>query len=217
MAKASQDDERSRLEHVLEEIRCREVHERKRQETADTKLIGTLAILPIIMGLSTTAYFEMLPYAARFGAFGSCAALTFVVAIFCFVVAVVLAVVGLWPTRGTYSVVGLATIKRYLNTGTYHEQLRHMINERADAVRSDGNVNAGKLGMYMAAQKWILAGVAALAALAAGWLIALIVCPTNFISNPAEQVLMGQPPASVTVVDTPARALRSTPIASPRK
>lgn len=192
----SDDDERKRLEHVLEEIALREAHEKSRQSTSDSKLTSALAILPIIVGLSTTAYFEMLPHAARFGPFGFFAAFAFFVAILCFFVAALYAITGLWPNRGQYSVVALGTIRKYLDDGTYHKQLRHMISERAQAVKADGAINAEKLGHYMTAQKWIVAGLGVLALLSFGWFVALMVSPSSFIDATAKVSASGSPSPS---------------------
>lgn len=176
-------DERERLEHVLEEIALRESHEKGRQSTADSKLSGALAILPIIVGLSTTAFFEMLPHAAKVGAFGFFAAFAFFGAILCFFVAALFAISGLWPNKGQYSVVTLGAIRNYVDAGTYHEQLRHMISERAQAVKADGTINADKLGHYMTAQKWIVAGLGILTLLTFAWFIALMIAPQSFITD----------------------------------
>jgi len=162
-------DRIKRLEHIVEELKLRESHEDGRQNTADTKLTGTLAFLPIIVGLATTAFFEMLPLAAKRGQFGVIATFGFLTAVVLFLIAAGCALNGLWPTRNRYTVPGLRTILRFQQEGTYEEQLVKMIDERSDSLRKNGAVNVRKLNLYMLSQRWLLCGLCILTLFAFLW------------------------------------------------
>lgn len=188
-------DQTKRLEHVLAEIEIRESHERGRQASADSKLAGALAVVPIVVGLASTAFFEMLPRGASLGRPGIAAVFVFVLAIIAFVVAACLAANGLWPNNNGYSVVTLRDILRFGEEGTYEGQLRFMISERAAALKLDAKVNERKLGRYMSAQLWILAGLGILTLLALFWAGALVVKPSVFA--PSEHAQQSSPHAQV--------------------
>jgi hypothetical protein len=179
----TQTDEVKRLEHVIQEIEIRESQEHARQSGTDGKLSGALAILPIIVGLATTAFFEMLPHAAKLGLIGTIATVGFVAAVVCFLTAALIAINGLWPRKNTYGAVGLRTILQFANSRTYTEQLKTMISERAEVVRNDAKVNERKLGRYMTAQQWTIAGLCVLVVLAMLWTAALIMFPSDFVAQ----------------------------------
>lgn len=162
-------DRIKRLEHIVEELKLRESHEDGRQNTADTKLTGTLAFLPIIVGLATTAFFEMLPLAAKTGQFGVMATFGFLIAVVLFLIAAGCAINGLWPTRNRYTVPGLRTILKFQHEGTYEQQLAKMIDERSDGLRSNGAVNVRKLNLYMLSQRWLFGGLCLLTLFAFLW------------------------------------------------
>jgi sterol desaturase/sphingolipid hydroxylase (fatty acid hydroxylase superfamily) len=177
-----------RLEHVLEQLKQREEHEVNRQSTADSKLTGALAIIPIIVGLVTTSFFEMLPHAARLGLFGTVVTFCFFIAIVCFLIAAAISINGLWPNNNPYHVVALRDILKYREQGTYREQLLEMSGERGAAVRANREVNNVKLGRYMDAQKWIVAGLALLTLLAFAWALALAIAPSAFLESAAKPI-----------------------------
>lgn len=184
------DDETKRLEHVLAEIAIREAHEDGRQRTADTKLTSALAVLPLIVTLSTTAFFTMLPYALRLDCLGKLLIFVFLCAIWCFMWSAYTAISGLWPARGTYSVVGLRTIENFVDEHTYADMLRTMIREHADTVRKDVDVNGKKLGLYAEAAAWMLRGLFALA------LIVLVFALVAFVES---SILLNVTPPPIPV------------------
>jgi hypothetical protein len=173
-------EERLKLEHVLAEIGLREEHEDERTRTANAKLTSILAVLPIVIALATSAFFELLPIAAKLGCSGKVFAAAFLlpIAIFCY--AAIVAIGGLDPHKAAYSVVGMGVIRKYTGTGSYEDLLKKMIQERGDAVKLDGDINGWKFGVYRRAASAIVAGLVAIVAVAILFLIAFFFRPTAF-------------------------------------
>jgi hypothetical protein len=142
------DDLIKRLEKISDEIKIRDDDESARQRTADSKLTSALAVLPIILALSTTAFVQLLPYAARLGGFGSLLMVAFVAAIVLFVAAAIKAIIGLWPMRAKYAAIGMRTVSAFGDMGRYPDLLRVLVEERRKVVRNNSTVNSSKLGDY---------------------------------------------------------------------
>jgi len=187
-------DSEKKLELALAELRRREDHEDDREKTANSKLTSTLVALPIIISLSTTAFFTLLIYAVRFGWVGAFATLLFVGAVTGFMAAAIMAIIGLWPMRAKYRFIGLRTIARFPEDKTYEQFVQTLIAERVEAVRENGRVNAEKLGMYALSSTSMVAGLGLLAIVVIIFAIAGFTSPDR-LQSPGV-VSSGSPSAS---------------------
>ena len=174
------EEERRKLEHVLSEIALREQHEDERTRTANAKLTSSLAVLPIIVTLATSGFFVALPIVANLGIAGKALAAFILVPIVFFCGAGVIAIRGLDPLKGRYSVVGMGTIRRFVSSGSYYELLRKMIAERGDAVKADDKINGWKLGVYRSAATATVYGLVSLVLVAVFYLGAFFLKPEAF-------------------------------------
>jgi hypothetical protein len=179
----SEDDQVRRLERIADEIKIRDDDESARQKTADSKLTSALAVLPIIIALSTSAFIQLLPYAARIGCLGVILMLLFFAAIVLFVVAAIKAIIGLWPMRAKYAAIGMRTLSAFADAGTYPELLRKIIAERKDVVRNNSAVNSAKLGDYANAALLTVIGLILITFIVLAFVLAFATAPERLLKD----------------------------------
>jgi membrane protein implicated in regulation of membrane protease activity len=203
------DPENKKLLLSFEELRRREDHENDREKTANSKLTTSLVALPIIISLSTTAFFVLLTNAVRFGIVGFFATTLFILALAAFMAAATMSIVGLWPMRSKYHFIGLRTIVRFPQDKSHEEFLEKLILERADVVKGNGRVNADKLGWYANSSALMVIGLGLLAVVVIIFAIGAFVAPDRLLGSTVVQPPVAITSAQPTTVPyaAPARAL----------
>jgi len=177
------DDPIRRLELIAAELKVRDDNERDRKDTADSKLASALAALPIVITLSTAAFLPLLPYANRLGCFGTALVFGFLAAIVFFVIAVIYAIIGLWPMRAKYAAISMGPLKKFADSGTYESLLRMVIEERSKLVKVNGVINGEKLGLYANAALCTVIGLIVLTLVVLSLAITFAVAPVTLLKE----------------------------------
>jgi hypothetical protein len=120
------------------------------------------------------------------GCFGTVLVFGFLAAIILFVTAVIYAIVGLWPMRAPYAVIGMGPLKRFADVGTYESLLRMVIAERSELVKVNGKINGNKLGLYANAALYTVIGLIVLTVVILSLAIAFAVAPQTLLKADAQ-------------------------------
>lgn len=172
----------SKLHIALDELRRRNAHEDDREKTANSKLSSSLVALPIIISLSTTAFFTLLTYAVRFSWFGGVIVSLFIAAIVCFFIASIIAISGLWPRSARYSAASLKVIVQTPKDHSQIEYMRRLLAELSDVVRANGIINARKLGQYADSSVWMVVGLGLLVLIVVLFAVIGFVMPSKLLA-----------------------------------
>lgn len=172
------------LETILTQIERRDDEEDARQETADSKLTSALAVTPIIIALSTTAFFGFIQYAGRFGNFAALFVFLFVLAIISFLGAAASAICGLLPQSAQYSTIGLKTLTSFMGSSDRDELLRRIISERIKCVLLNKAVNGRKLGLYTQSSILSAIGLTLLSIVVIATTVGISLEPKRFLPAP---------------------------------
>jgi hypothetical protein len=120
------------------------------------------------------------------GCFGTILVFGFLAAIILFVTAVIYAIVGLWPMRAPYAVIGMGPLKRFADSGSYETLLRTVIAERIELVKANGKINGNKLGLYASAALFTVIGLIVLTVVILSLAIAFAVAPQKLLKTDAQ-------------------------------
>lgn len=192
-----------RLEKICEELKVRDDDESARQRTADSKLTSALAVIPIVIALSTSSFVPLLALSARLGCVGVGIVIAFFLAILLFVFAAGKAIYGLWPMSAQYQAIGLRTVSRFANEGTYEELLRKIIAERSDLVRANKVINGRKLGDYADAALLTVVGLGVLTAIVLTLVVVFAINPHSVVDNPPTTAASASPSPRASPLPTP--------------